>query len=115
MPDLRALLAPRSIAIVGVSDDVRTIRGRLLHVVLARGFAGPVYPVSRRQREVQGLRCYATLAELPERVDLAILSTPAEAVPELLEQCGRLGIPAAVVIASGFAEARGSAGAALQD
>ena len=114
MPDLRFLLSPRSIAIVGVSDDPKTIRGRLLHVLLKRGFAGPVYPVSRTLAQVQGVRTYPSISELPERVDLAVLCTPANAVPEVLHECGENGIRAGLVIASGFAEERGEAGRALQ-
>ncbi|MBI4191612.1 MAG: acetate--CoA ligase family protein [Betaproteobacteria bacterium] len=114
MPDLRSLLSPRSIAIIGVSEDTKTIRGRLLHVMLERGFAGPIYPVSRKLPEVLGLRTYPSITELPERVDLAILCTPAEAVPQVLEECGRSRIPAALVIASGFADGGSEAGRALQ-
>jgi acyl-CoA synthetase (NDP forming) len=114
MPDLEALLAPRSVAVVGASDDAKTIRGRLLQVMLERGFRGPVYPVSRRLKEVRGLRAYQSLAELPERPDLAIVCTPAESVPEVLEECGRAGIGAALVIASGFAEESGGQGGELQ-
>jgi acyl-CoA synthetase (NDP forming) len=114
MPDLHALLAPRSVAIVGVSDDVKTIRGRLLHVILERGYPGELFLISRTAKEIHGRRTYGSLAELPGPVDLAILNTPAEAVPELVEACGRRGIKAALVIASNFAEARGETGAALQ-
>jgi len=114
MPDLRCLLTPRSVAVIGVSEDRKTIRGRLLHVMLERGFPGKIYPVSRKLKTVHGLPTFASLAELPERVDLAILSTPAEAVPEVLEECGRNGIRAALVIASGFAEGGGEAGLVLQ-
>src|SRR5258708_36837470 len=103
MPDLRALLAPRSIAIVGVSDDVKTIRGRLLHVVLLRGFPGDIFLVSRTAKEIHGRRTYANLDELPGPVDLAILNTPAQAVPGLVEGGGRLGSRGAPVFASGFA------------
>ena len=114
MPDLEALLAPRSIAVVGASNDPKTIRGRLLQVMLERGFRGPVYPVSRRLKEVCGLRAYGALDELPARPDLAIACTPAEAVPQVLEECGRAGIHAALVIASGFAEESGGRGRELQ-
>lgn len=114
MPDVRTLLAPRSIAVVGASDDAKTIRGRLLQVMLARGFHGPVYPVSRRLKEVHGLKAYGSLADLPERPDLAIVCTPAQAVPQVLEECGRAGIRAALVIASGFAEESGGDGRELQ-
>lgn len=114
MPNLRYLLSPRSVAIIGASDDPKTIRGRLLRVMLDRGFRGPIYPVSRKLKEVHGLRAYPSLAELPERPELAVLCTPAAAVPGLLEECGRNSIPAALVIASGFAEESGGTGRDLQ-
>ena len=114
MPDLRPLLAPRTVALVGVSEDRATIRGRLLHVLIERGYEGTIYPVSRTLEQVQGLRTCPSIAELPERVDLAIVCTPAEAVPAVLEECGRSRIPAALVIASGFAEGGREQGVALQ-
>lgn len=110
MADLQRLLSPRSIAIVGVSEDPKTIRGRLLQVLLHRGFSGPLYLVSRRLKEVRGRRTFATLEEVPETVDLVILAAPAQAVPQLVEQCGKAGIRAVLVIASGFAEERGDDG-----
>ena len=110
MANLQRLLSPRSIAIVGVSEDPKTIRGRLLQVLLHRGYTGPLYLVSRRLKEVLGRRTVPTLDDVPEAVDLAILAAPAEAVPQLVEQCGKKGIPAVLVIASGFAEERGDAG-----
>ena len=114
MPDLRSLLAPRSVAVVGASDDIRTIRGRLLKVMLERGFQGAIYPVNRKLGEVQGLRAYPTLADVPERPDLAIVCTPADSVPGILEECGAAGISGALVIASGFAEESGGKGLDLQ-
>jgi len=109
-PDLQRLLYPRSIAIVGVSEDPKTIRGRLLQVLLHRGYKGPLHLVSRRLKEVLGRPTVGTIAEIPEVVDLVILASPAEAVPELLEECGRKGVKAVLVIASGFAEERGEGG-----
>jgi acyl-CoA synthetase (NDP forming) len=114
MPDLAPLLSPRSVAVIGASDDPKTIRGRLLQVMLERGYAGAVYPVSRRMKEVRGLKAYPDLGSLPERPDMAIVCTPADAVPGVLEDCGKHGIRAALIIASGFAEESGGQGRELQ-
>lgn len=115
MADLEALLAPRSIAIIGASPDTGIIRGKLQQVLQARHYPGRLYPVSRSYAEVQGRRAYPSIADVPERVDLAIVVVPANVVPAALEECGRSGVKAAYIISSGFAEEAGSEGAALQD
>ena len=112
--DLRPLLDPASIAVVGASPDTGIIRGRLLEHLLAHGFSGPVYPVSRSHAEVQGLKAYSSVAQLPEAVDLAIVAVPAALVADTLRQCGERGIPAALIVSSGFAE-EGGAEAAVRD
>jgi len=114
MTDLSALLAPRSIAVIGAANDLSIIRGRTLKVMRGHAYAGRIYPVSRSQAEVQGLKAYSSVDALPERVDMALLIIPAEFVLEELERCGRAGIKAALIITSGFAEQRGSEGAELQ-
>jgi acyl-CoA synthetase (NDP forming) len=111
---LDPLLSPRSIAVVGASPDLHIFRGRTLKVLLGHPYAGRIYPVSRSHAEVQGLPAYPSVAAIPEPIDLAILIIPAEAVPDELERCGAAGVKAAMILASGFAEARGAAGAALQ-
>ena len=103
MPDLRPLLSPKSLAIVGAAAD-ETIRGRLTKQLLGHGFDGPVYPVTRSQDEVLGHKAYKSVAELPEPVDLAVIVVPAAHVISTIEQCGARGIPAAVIISSGFGE-----------
>lgn len=114
MPDLDALLSPRSIAIIGASPDHTVIRGKVQHVLQHRGYPGAIYPISRSHAEVQGRRAYPDLAALPEVPDLAIVIIPAVNVPEVIEDCGRRGVKAAYIIASGFAEEAGEAGAARQ-
>ena len=112
--DLTPLFWPRTIAIVGASPDVEIIRGKLLQLMLMHGFAGGVFPVSRSHAEVQGLRAYPSIADVPAPVDLAIVVVPAALVPTTLTACGERGVRAAVVISSGFAEERGEAGKKLQ-
>lgn len=114
MPDLDALLSPRSIAIIGASPDHTVIRGKVQHVLQHRGYPGAIYPISRSNAEVQGKRAYPDLASLPEVPDLAIVIIPAEHVPDAIEECGRRGVKAAYIISSGFAEEAGEAGAARQ-
>src|ERR1700730_17512089 len=103
MPDLRPLLSPRSLAIVGAASD-ESIRGRLTQQLIGHGFDGPIYPVTRSQSEILGHKAYKSVADLPEPVDLAIIVVPAAHVIATIEQCGARGIPAAVIISSGFGE-----------
>ncbi len=109
MFDLRPLLSPDSIAVIGASGDTHTLRGRLTHALIGHGYQGRVYPVTRSQSEVLGLRGYASVADLPEAADLAVILVPAAVVPRTLDECGQRGIRAAVVISSGFAEESGAA------
>jgi acetate---CoA ligase (ADP-forming) len=109
MPDLQPLFSPESVAIVGASADTHTLRGRTTQFLIEHGYPGRIYPVTRSQPEVFGLRSYATVAELPEAPDLAIVIVPAAYVVQTLEECGHKGVRAAVVISSGFAEERGEA------
>ena len=114
MPDIAKLLWPRTVAVVGASSDTKGLRGRILEVMLSHPFAGTIYPVSRSATEVQGHKAYASVAELPEPADLAILIIPAEFVAEELGRCGRAGVKAAVILSSGFAEEPGEIGSRMQ-
>jgi acyl-CoA synthetase (NDP forming) len=115
VPDISKLLWPKSLVVVSASSDLKGLRGRILATILAHPYAGKVYPVSRSASEVQGLKAYKSVDELPETVDLAIVIVPAQYVPAELERCGRAGIKAAVILSSGFAEEPGGAGARMQD
>ena len=115
MPNLDALFSPRSIALVGASPDPHTIRGRMVSAVLDGGYPGTVYAISRSHRAIRGLSCYRSVADLPEAVDLAIVTVPARYVADVLEACGEGGTRAAVIISSGFAEERGAEGRARQE
>jgi acyl-CoA synthetase (NDP forming) len=111
MPDLRPLLSPDSVAIIGASAD-QSLRGRLTHQLIEHGFPGRIYPVTRSQSEVLGHPAYAAVADLPEAPDLAVILVPAAHVVGAIEQCAARGIPAAVVISSGFGEEKSEAAAA---
>ncbi len=110
---LRQVYEPRSVAVVGASDDIRLPGGRLLQYMLQYGFAGPVYPVNPNREQVQGRAAYKSLKDLPQAVDLAVLLVSAQACVAVLEECAELGIPTALLGNAGFAEI-GPEGAALQ-
>lgn len=115
MPDIEKFLWPKTVAVVGASSDLHGLRGRILEVMLSHAYTGKIYPVSRSASMVQGLKAYASVADLPEPADLAILIIPAQFIPEELERCGKAGVKAAVILSSGFAEEPGEAGSRMQD
>jgi acyl-CoA synthetase (NDP forming)/RimJ/RimL family protein N-acetyltransferase len=103
------LLEPRTVAVIGAGRDPSSIGRRILGNLLAgpdgRPFTGAIYPVHPEARSIAGLRAHPTVLDVPDHVDLAVISVPAEDVVSVVEQCGRAGVRAAVVISAGFAEA----------
>ncbi|MCA3183810.1 MAG: acetate--CoA ligase family protein [Cupriavidus sp.] len=113
MLDLQPLLCPRSIAVVGASTQPEKVGGVPLRLLAELGYGGRVFPVNPGAETVQGLRAYASVADIGEPVDLAIVAVPAPAAPDVMAQLGQAGTRAAVVFTSGFAEVSG--GDALQN
>lgn len=111
--DIERLVAPRSIAIVGASNDPKSISGQPLRFLLQHGYRGVLYPVNPKYAQIEGVACHPAIARLPEAPDLALILVAARRVPAMLRECGEKGIRYAIVYSSGFAEA-GEAGAALQ-
>lgn len=105
----QVLLAPRSVAIVGQSHDAAKTAGRPLQYLRQAGFAGRIYPVNARRDEVLGERAWRSVGDLPEVPEHVYIVTPTDAAIEVAEQCGKLGVAVATILADGFA---GPAGAA---
>jgi acyl-CoA synthetase (NDP forming) len=110
---LDALLAPKSVAIIGASDDATRIGGRPVSYLLRAAFPGPIWPVNPNRETVQGLRAYASVRDVPGAPEACIIAVAAPRVVETLEACADQGASAAVILSSGFAEA-GDEGAAAQ-
>ena len=108
------LLAPRSVAIIGASSDPQRIGGRAIAYMLERNFKGPIYPVNPNRPDIQGLKAYASVADLPETPDAAIIAVPAAAVVDAVAALAERGVGTAIIFSSGFAEV-GPEGAILQD
>jgi acyl-CoA synthetase (NDP forming) len=109
----RALFDPRSVAVIGQSNDAGKTTGRPLKYLRQAGFAGRVYPVNARRDEVLGERAWPSVEALPEVPEHAYVMAPVEAAMEAIEACGRLGVAVATVLTDGFGEA-GEAGHARE-
>jgi acyl-CoA synthetase (NDP forming) len=109
----QALLHPRSVALIGVSDDLSKTAARPLRYLRQSRYAGAVYPVNPKRDTVQGEKAWPSVAALPEVPDHAYIVAPTDAALEAVEQCGRAGVPVVTVLASGFGEA-GAAGEARE-
>ncbi|MDA8108220.1 MAG: acetate--CoA ligase family protein [Betaproteobacteria bacterium] len=112
--DFGRLLGPRGIAVVGASADAARIGGQPIRALTEFGYAGRIYPVNPRHREIRGLPCYPDAASVPQPCDVALVAVGARLVPQVLRDCGRAGIPFAIVLSAGFKEV-GEKGRALQD
>jgi acetyltransferase len=110
---LTPLFEPGSVAIVGASEKSGKVGAVLLSNMLAAGYRGTLFAVNPKYGSVRGVPCYASVGKLPARVDLAVIATPAPTVPGVIDECGRAGVRAAVVITAGFSEA-GPEGAKLE-
>ena len=102
---LRSVFSPASIAVVGASRDPRTIGGLIFANLLDGGFQGPVYPVNPNAPHVQSVAAYPSIADCPTVPEMALVCVPAGLVSDVVEEAGRLGSKAAVIISAGFNEA----------
>jgi acetate---CoA ligase (ADP-forming) len=111
---LDTLFRPDSIALIGASRDQEKIPGRLLSMLRKNEFPGRIYPINPNYGDIDGLKCYPSIADVGQPIDLAIVVIPAGAVLGALKQCAAAGVRNAIVISSGFAEEGGDS-AAVQD
>ena len=111
---LDSFFSPASIALIGASRDQEKIPGRLLSMLRNNGFPGKIYPINPNYGDIDGLKCFSSIADVGQPIDLAIVIIPAKAVLGALRQCAAAGVRNAVIISSGFAEEGGDS-AAMQD
>ena len=110
---LESALNPRSVAIIGASENIHKIGGRPIYYMQRGGFAGTIYPINPSRQEVQGLKSYPSLSALSEVPELVLIVVAGQKAVEAVEECAAIGVKSVVVIASGFGEVD-EAGRAVQ-
>ena len=109
---LEKLFNPQSVAVLGASDDISSVGGRVFKNLVG-GLAGPVIPVNPSHKTVGGRECFASVRDIEAAPELAVIATPARTVVGAIRECGEKGIGAAIILSAGFNET-GEAGARLE-
>ncbi|MEE4379258.1 MAG: acetate--CoA ligase family protein, partial [Candidatus Competibacteraceae bacterium] len=110
---LSEFLYPNSVAIVGASKDPTKRGFKAIQTLLTEKYPGMIFPIHPREPEILGLTAYPDVNTVPNRIDLALVCTPAHTVPDVIKSCGEKGIKGAVILAGGFSES-GEAGQQLE-
>ena len=105
---LKPLFSPKSVAVFGASDRIDSVGQIVFQNMLQGGYQGALYPINPNHAEVQGCKSYHSIAQIIDPVELAVIATPAESVPDIIEQCGKHNVKAAVIITAGFGETGGA-------
>ncbi|WP_022855270.1 acetate--CoA ligase alpha subunit [Thermodesulfobacterium thermophilum] len=107
------IFKPESIAVVGASEEEKKIGHIILKNLLTQGYAGKLFPINPKRKEILGLKCYPSVSAVGEKIDLAVIVVPAKVVPSVIKDCGEAGVKGVVVITAGFKET-GEEGAKLE-
>jgi acetyltransferase len=110
---LDAILSPRSVAVVGATEKPGSVGRTILWNLVTNPFGGTVFPVNPNRPSVLGIKSYPGIGAIPDKVDLAVIVTPAPSVPDLIGDCVSAGVPGAIIISAGFKET-GPEGAELE-
>jgi len=114
MDGIDRMFSPKAVALIGATDKEGTVgEATLKNLMIGKG-KHAIYPVNPKHETVAGLKCYPDIASVPEHVDLAVIATPAQSVPAVVEECGKAGVEGVVIISAGFREV-GSEGAKLEE
>ncbi|MDP2156108.1 MAG: CoA-binding protein, partial [Nitrospirota bacterium] len=111
---LDTLFYPKSIAVIGASQDSQKVGYAILNNLLKFGYQGAIYPINPKADEILGIKAYKNIFDVPDKIGLAVVSIPAAMVPDCIRDCIKRGITSAVIISAGFKEA-GSAGILLEE
>jgi acetyl coenzyme A synthetase (ADP forming)-like protein len=98
------MLRPRSVAVIGASRDPEKVGNVILQNYINSGYGGKLFPVNRNADAIMGMKAYAKASDIRQKIDLAVVAVPAQAVPEVLEDCGKAGVRSTIVVSGGFAE-----------
>ncbi|MDD4071212.1 MAG: acetate--CoA ligase family protein [Desulfobacterales bacterium] len=110
---LNPFFHPKSVVVIGASDQPGKLGHVILNNIVNGGYPGTVYPVNPKQEKILGLTCYSAVGQVPDQVDLAVVIVPARFVPQVITECGKKRVKAAIIVSGGFREI-GKEGEALQ-
>lgn len=110
---LDVIFAPKTVAVIGATERVGSVGRTVLWNLISTPFGGTVYPINPNRHSILGIKAYASVREVPESVDLAVIVTPAPSVPAIIRECVEVGVRGAIVISAGFKEI-GPEGVALE-
>ena len=102
---LDPFFTPKNIAVIGATENPGSVGRTTLWNLISTPFGGAVFPVNPKRDSVLGIKAYKSVKEIPAEVDLAVIVTPSKLIPNLINECGEVGIRSVVVISAGFKEA----------
>src|SRR2546430_557344 len=101
---LDAIFAPKNVAVIGATETQGSVGRTILWNLVSNPFGGTVFPVNPKRPSILGIKSYPTIKEVPAKVDLAVLVTPAPTIPDLIGECVDAGVKGAIIISAGFKE-----------
>lgn len=110
---LDVFFSPRTVALIGATESEGSVGRTILRNLIGNPFGGVVFPINPKRSSVLGIKAYPSIAQVPERIDLAVIATPAQTVPGIIRECVQAGVGGAIIISAGFKEA-GAAGVELE-
>ncbi|MCB4756784.1 MAG: acetate--CoA ligase family protein [Elusimicrobia bacterium] len=105
--NLSSVIAPKSVAVIGASEREGTVGEAIFKNLLQTKFKGALYPVNPKAKAISGVKCFPSVAQIGEPIDLAVIIIPSSAVPDVLKECAAAHIPGVIVISAGFKEVGG--------
>ena len=102
--DLKYMLNPKSVAIIGASKNPEKVGHIILQNYINSGYSGKLFAVNKDAESILGVKAYAHVGEIKEKLDLAVIAIPAPFVPAVLEECGKAGVKSTIVVTAGFEE-----------
>jgi acetyltransferase len=101
---LDAFFSPETVAVIGATEKMGSVGRTVLWNLISNPFGGVVFPVNPKRPSVMGIKAYPSISEVPEKVDLAVVVTPAPSIPDIISECADAGVRCAIVISAGFKE-----------
>ena len=101
---LKVLFNPKTIAVIGATDSPDRVGYALMRNLIGQGYNGIVYPINPKRMSVFGVRAYPSVSKTPDKIDLAVVATPAPTIPDIVKDCGKAGVEVMVIISAGFLE-----------